>query len=172
MIWMSKNKTYIMYVHHDHILIISSFLTDNAIPRYPVSLSVDYELFGSAVDAKLFCGVRATDDAKEEVSAGVFFTAIDGLDYLFTGIVVLLGRLFALVLSENAIDADYQDAVLCKNISFLGLRNRQFIKKTCLSKSSPFFGRFADIMQCQRRLLAENFSTFLESRINMDDGPR
>ena len=60
MIWISKNKTNIMYVHHDHILITSSFLTDNSIPRYPVSLSIEYDLFGSAVDAKLFCGVRAT----------------------------------------------------------------------------------------------------------------
>jgi hypothetical protein len=172
MVWMSKNKTNIMYVHHDHVLITSSFLTDNSIPRYPVSLSIDYELFGSAVDAKLFCGVRATDDAKEELCAGDVFTATDVLDYLFTGIVVFTGRLFALVLPETAIDADYKEAVLCKNLSFLGLRNRNIIKKTSLSQSSPLFARFAAIMHCQKRLLSETFSTFIESRINKDDEQR
>lgn len=172
MIWISKNKTNIMYVHHDHILITSSFLTDNSIARYPVSLSTDYDLFGSAVDAKLFCGVRATDDAKQELCAGDIFTAIDVLDYLFAGIVVFTGRLFALVLPETAIDADYKESILCKNLSFLGLRNRNTIKKTSLSQSSPLFARVASIMHCQKRLLSDNFSTFLKDKINIDDEQR
>jgi len=136
-----------------------------------VNLRKDYDLFGSAIDARLFCGVRAKDDVKEELSAGDLFTATDGLVYLFTGIVFFKELLFALVLIETAIGEDYQDAILCNNLSFLGLRNCK-IKKTALSRSSPQFATFAAIMRNQSRLLAENFSLFLERRIKADDEQR
>ena len=124
------------------------------------------DLFGAMFGKRFFVGIRTTDGEKE-ICAGNMFTATDGNDYMFTGVIAdMENKQLAACMIPRTNLGKAGEAVLLKPLSFIGIASTAFKKQTHASTGDDMHQLALKILQTQNSLLTNDFNGFISARIN------
>ena len=154
------------YQHHGHadsyILIVSGEMIEISDQNYTKQL----DLFGAMFGKKFFVGIRTTDGEKE-ICAGNMFTATDGNDYMFTGVIAdLAHKQLAACMIPRINLSKGGEAVVLKPLTFIGIASTAFKKQTHERAGDGMHQLALQILQSQNTLLTNDFNGFISARIN------
>jgi hypothetical protein len=124
------------------------------------------DLFGAMFDKSFFAGIRTTDGEKE-ICAGNMFTATDGNDYMFTGVIAdLAHKQLAACMIPRINLSKGGEAVVLKPLTFIGIASTAFKKQTHERAGDGMHQLALQILQSQNTLLTNDFNGFISARIN------